>query len=98
MSTGDVATLLAGAGQAFVLHESAIEALTAQPVPYEGDVVLVVGPEGGISDTELQAFAAAGAVSVRLGPTVMRTSTAGVAAASAVLSRTARWSAGTPAH
>ena len=54
-------------------------------------VVVVVGPEGGLSDDEVAAFVAAGAVSVRLGTEVLRTSTAGVAAVAALLSRTARW-------
>lgn len=52
---------------------------------------MVVGPEGGISDEELAAFAEAGARPLRLGSSVLRTSTAGVAAAAALLSRTPRW-------
>jgi 16S rRNA (uracil1498-N3)-methyltransferase len=55
-------------------------------------VVVVVGPEGGISEDELAAFAAVGAAPLRLGTSVLRTSTAGVAAAAALLSRTPRWS------
>ena len=62
-------------------------------LPDVGSVVLVVGPEGGLSDDELARFAAAGAPGVRLGPTVLRTSTAGVVAASLVLGRTASWRA-----
>jgi 16S rRNA (uracil1498-N3)-methyltransferase len=53
---------------------------------------VVVGPEGGLTDSEVAAFVAAGAVSVRLGSEVLRTSTAGVAAVAAILSRTPRWS------
>ena len=60
-------------------------------VPPTGAIVVVVGPEGGITDEELAAFAAAGAESVRMGASVLRTSTAGVAAVAALLSRTPRW-------
>jgi 16S rRNA (uracil1498-N3)-methyltransferase len=91
-STRDVAVLLGAASAGYVLHESATTSLAAQEIPYEGSVVLVVGPEGGISDEELAIFTAAGALVTRMGPTVMRTSTAGVAAAAAVLVRTGRWS------
>lgn len=56
------------------------------------DVVLVVGPEGGISPEELARFAEAGARPYRMGPTVLRTSTAGTAAAAVLLARSGRWS------
>ena len=90
-TTGDVVELLAGASVGLVLHEEASSSLADVDLPTTGSVVLVVGPEGGIAPEELAAFAAAGAQAVRLGPEVLRTSTAGVAAVSAVLSRTARW-------
>lgn len=90
-STSDVATMLGTAALSVVLHEAAAEPLSALAVPAHGDVVVVVGPEGGVSDEELAAFAAAGARPLRLGSSVLRTSTAGVAAAAALLSRTPRW-------
>jgi 16S rRNA (uracil1498-N3)-methyltransferase len=52
----------------------------------------VVGPEGGITEHESAAFRQAGATACRLGPTVLRTSTAGTVAAAVLLSRSARWS------
>jgi 16S rRNA (uracil1498-N3)-methyltransferase len=52
---------------------------------------MVVGPEGGVSDTELDTFVAAGATAVRLGPTVLRTSTAGVVASTLLLAGTDAW-------
>ncbi|MGW3724750.1 16S rRNA (uracil(1498)-N(3))-methyltransferase [Streptomyces sp. F001] len=87
-----VAALLAGADFAAVLHESGDEPLAAAELPADGAIVLVVGPEGGVSDEELALFEEAGAKAYRLGPTVLRTSTAGTAAAALLLGRTGRWS------
>ena len=61
------------------------------PLPVSGDIVLVVGPEGGISPGELTAFTDAGATSVRLGESVLRTSTAGAVAAAVLMTATGRW-------
>ncbi|QIG42726.1 16S rRNA (uracil(1498)-N(3))-methyltransferase [Nocardioides anomalus] len=87
-STDEVAALVAEASLALVLHE---EATSALPASVPDDVLLVVGPEGGLAPEELEAFAAAGAQTVRLGAEVLRTSTAGVAAVAALLARTPRW-------
>lgn len=92
MTTPQVADLLAGADFAGVLHEEGAAPLATAPLPRAGSLVLVVGPEGGVAPDELTAFAAAGAPAYRLGPTVLRTSTAGVAAAALLLTRTGRWS------
>ena len=86
-STAEVAQLLAAAALPVVLHEEATVPLAALDVPDDGDVVIVIGPEGGIAPDELTAF---GVEPVRLGDTVLRTSTAGVAAAAALLARS-RW-------
>jgi 16S rRNA (uracil1498-N3)-methyltransferase len=91
-STSDVAALVAEAAVAVVLHEDAHVALAEVAVPEEGTVLLVVGPEGGLTDEELVALREAGASVVRLGAEILRTSTAGVAAVGAVLARTPRWS------
>jgi 16S rRNA (uracil1498-N3)-methyltransferase len=90
LSTAEVATRLAAADLGLVLHEDATQSLASVAVPDSGEIVLVVGPEGGINDQELAAFSAAGAATVRLGETVLRSSTAGVAALSVVAART-RW-------
>lgn len=74
-----------------VLHEEASAPLASIALPNDGEVVLVVGPEGGITGPELAALASAGATAVRLGASVLRTSTAGAAAAAVVSARTARW-------
>ena len=74
-----------------VLHESASQPL-AEAIPAQADrLTLVVGPEGGISDDELAALTEAGAVAVRLGPSVLRTSTAATVALGALGPLTARW-------
>lgn len=86
-STADVASL---PGQLLVLHESAGASLSKVALGAD-DLVLVVGPEGGITDDELAALTGAGATAVRLGSSVLRTSTAGAAAAAVVSSRTGRW-------
>ena len=89
--TAEVVALLAQADLAVVLHEDAAESFASLAVPAAGRIVVVVGPEGGIAPEELSAFAGAGAVTVRLGAEVLRTSTAGLAACAALLARTGRW-------
>ncbi len=76
-----------------VLHEAATTSLAGVELPARGEIVIVVGPEGGIADEELAAFEAAGAAAVRLGEPVLRTSTAGAAALAALSIRLGRWSA-----
>lgn len=88
-STSDVVALIAAADLAVVLHEEATDALADLVLDGVESIVVVVGPEGGISEEELAAFS--GARVVRLGSSVLRTSTAGVAAVAAILSRTPRW-------
>ena len=94
---------VSGAGQAdgclaLVLHEAATtpiaEALGALAPDAEGgldELLLVVGPEGGIADDELGLLCAAGARAVRLGPQVLRASTAAAVALGAVGALTGRW-------
>ncbi|NYG60666.1 16S rRNA (uracil1498-N3)-methyltransferase [Nocardioides daedukensis] len=89
--TATVLDLLAGVDLALVLHEGAQTPMRSVAVPESGRIALVVGPEGGVSDEELDLFDAAGVRAVRLGTEVLRTSTAGVAAVSALLARTTRW-------
>jgi 16S rRNA (uracil1498-N3)-methyltransferase len=90
-STAEVAELVRAAAVALVLHEEADRPVGSVEVPADGDVLLVVGPEGGVAPDELAEFERAGASAVRLGPTVLRTSTAGVVALGVLMSRTARW-------
>lgn len=78
--TDDVCARIRDAALALVLHEQATEPLAAVERPPTGEVVILVGPEGGITSEELAAFVAAGARPVSLGEGVLRTSTAGVVA------------------
>jgi 16S rRNA (uracil1498-N3)-methyltransferase len=89
-TTADLAARVRGAAAAYVLHEDARTPLASVSLPDAGDVVVVVGPEGGVAPEELAALESAGASVVRLGDTVLRSSTAGPAAL-AVLSAMARW-------
>jgi 16S rRNA (uracil1498-N3)-methyltransferase len=90
-STGDVVALVGRGGVALVLDDAASSALRTVQLPDFGDVVLIVGPEGGLTEEELTVFQTAGAVPVRLGPQVLRTSTAGAVALGALGVLTGRW-------
>lgn len=90
-TTAQVTALVRDADLAVVLHEEGPASFASLSVPAEGSIVVVVGPEGGLSHEELAVLTGAGATAYRLGPTVLRTSTAGTAAAAALLSRTSRW-------
>jgi 16S rRNA (uracil1498-N3)-methyltransferase len=91
-TTAEICELMSKAQSVFVLHESADQALAACAIREQGTIMLVVGPEGGISPDELAAFAAAGARVVHMGASVMRTSTAGAIAVGGLLMRSQRWS------
>lgn len=89
-----LARTVAAGGAVLVLHEAATrgldEALAAARTA-EREVVVVVGPEGGIADGELDALVAVGTTPVRLGPHVLRTSTAGPAALALLAHHLGRW-------
>jgi 16S rRNA (uracil1498-N3)-methyltransferase len=74
-----------------VLHEAATAKLSELPVAQADSVLLIVGPEGGIAQDEITALSDAGATAVRLGPTVLRTSTAAAVALGALGALTPRW-------
>lgn len=84
-----VADRLARADAVVILHEDAEQAIGEFAVP-PGEVVVVVGPEGGIGADELAVLQGAGGRAVRLGPTVLRASNAGPTALAILLART-RW-------
>lgn len=83
--------VVAAGGTAVVLHEEATAGLATVPLPDAGAVLVVVGPEGGISEAEVAQLTEAGAVTARLGPHVLRTSTAGPVAIALLSERLNRW-------
>jgi 16S rRNA (uracil1498-N3)-methyltransferase len=78
-------------GVVLALHETAVGPLTDLSLAQAKSVMVVVGPEGGIAPDELAAIVGAGANAVRLGPTVLRTSTAAAVALGALGVLTPRW-------
>jgi len=87
---GALCQRISSAALGLVLHEDANQPLAGVALPDFGDVVVVVGPEGGITPEELEALTSAGGMVVRLGADVLRSSTAGPAAL-AVISAASRW-------
>ncbi|WP_344677849.1 RsmE family RNA methyltransferase, partial [Saccharopolyspora taberi] len=91
VTTKQLAAVVAEADAAVVLHEAASVPLASVDLPSEGELLLVVGPEGGVTEDEIAALTAAGARAVRLGPSVLRASTAAAVALGALGVLTNRW-------
>jgi 16S rRNA (uracil1498-N3)-methyltransferase len=89
--TAVAAERVRAADLALLLDPEAPASLAGTAIPARGSIVLIVGPEGGISPAESDLLRAAGATGVRLGPTVLRASSAGAVAAGLVLGRSPRW-------
>jgi 16S rRNA (uracil1498-N3)-methyltransferase len=90
VTTAALVSRVTSADVALVLHEAAEASITGIDLDKATQVLVVIGPEGGITEQELAVLTEAGARPVRLGSTVLRSSTAGVAALSAICART-RW-------
>ncbi|MCV7287084.1 16S rRNA (uracil(1498)-N(3))-methyltransferase [Mycolicibacterium wolinskyi] len=88
---GRVTDAVAAGGLVLALHETATEPITELPLAQADSLTLIVGPEGGIADEEIAALSGAGARAVRLGPSVLRTSTAAAVALGAIGALTPRW-------
>jgi 16S rRNA (uracil1498-N3)-methyltransferase len=82
---------VAAGAKVLALHESATDRLADVTVAQANSLSLVVGPEGGIAPGEIAALTDAGAMAVRLGPQVLRTSTAAAVALGALGVLTSRW-------
>lgn len=92
-STAALARRCAQADLALVLHEAASGRLLEVALPETGEMLVVVGPEGGIGAEELAVLESdGGALPVRLGAEVLRASTAGPVALAWLAARSGRWS------
>jgi 16S rRNA (uracil1498-N3)-methyltransferase len=92
LTTAGIVQLLSKDARIIVFHESASEKFTQLQLPESlASIYLVIGPEGGISQSELSIFENGGSKIVRLGETVLRSAHAGFAAISAVQTKLGRW-------
>jgi 16S rRNA (uracil1498-N3)-methyltransferase len=82
--TRQLAQRVANAELALLLHPEADESITEVDLPPVGTVLIIIGPEGGISGDELSELTGAGARPVSISDGVLRTSTAGVVALAAI--------------
>lgn len=94
VSTAELAAAVRESSAAYVLESDAVSALGEQTLSGSSQVLLVVGPEGGVAPDELATLEAAGARAVRLGPEVLRASTAAAVALGALGVLTGRWGSG----
>ncbi len=87
----DVRNAVSAGTTVLALHESATDPLTKLPLSQAVSLMLIIGPEGGLADDEITVLSEAGAKPVRLGPSVLRTSTAAAVALGALGVLTTRW-------
>lgn len=91
LSTAELTARIGQPGRVVVLHEAATARLSDLAMADAESITVIVGPEGGVTDDEVAVLTGAGAHAVRLGPTVLRTSTAAAVALGALGVLTPRW-------
>jgi 16S rRNA (uracil1498-N3)-methyltransferase len=90
-TTDSVVDEIAKADLALVFHESATMTISQLVTPGATKVAIIIGPEGGLTDEELETFAAAGAKVVLMGRPILRSAHAGLAALAAVNTALSVW-------
>lgn len=90
-ATHDVVDLIAQSDLAIVLHESAQRKISEVAVPGCKKVAVIIGPEGGLTDEEVETFASAGAKVAVMGRPVLRSAHAGLAALSSLNTALSVW-------
>jgi 16S rRNA (uracil1498-N3)-methyltransferase len=92
LGTEELFERLRGFDVCLVLDPTAKVSITSVELSASNSIAIVVGPEGGITDQELQALQRAGGLLVSLGSGILRTSTAGVAVVSYLQAKLGNWS------
>lgn len=90
-TTENIIDEIAKVDLAIVLHEAALQPISQVVVPGAKKIAIISGPEGGLTDEEVDTFAAAGAKVALLGRPVLRSAHAGIAALSAVNTALSVW-------
>ena len=92
VTTNQLVKLFQSTDKVVILHEGAMTGISQLNLSNNLErIILIIGPEGGISDAEISQLEAAGAVTARLGELVLRSAHAGFAALAAVQSSIGRW-------
>ena len=90
-TTENIIDEIAKVDLAIVLHEAGVQPISQVVVPGAKKIAIIIGPEGGLTDEEVDTFTAAGAKVALLGRPVLRSAHAGIAALSAVNTALSVW-------
>jgi 16S rRNA (uracil1498-N3)-methyltransferase len=96
VSTNQLVKLFKATDKVVVMHEGAITGVSQLNLSKVSEheierIILIIGPEGGISDAEISQLESAGAVTARMGELVLRSAHAGFAALAAIQTSIGRW-------
>lgn len=91
LTTAQVIDEIARTDLAVLFHESATSKLSAITAPKVAKALIIIGPEGGITDEELEAFTSSGAKIALMGRPIFRSAHAGIAGLAAVQTLLKSW-------